>query len=240
MMEAQAENDNPQRRHRMLSTEAFWNQVAAYNELTWPLAVLMTAAAAFLTYRVFRRPGSTTDAWTKAFLSFAFAWNGIAFFLVYVRNPISTFIGAPLFLIISLLFVLDIRTKNTRFQPPKASWKKALTLLWLALVVLYPLIGLALGHVFPKALLPLFPCPLTVFAIALVAAAAPKVDTKVYVLLLPWALMGLPKCFGAMDCYEDCILFAAGVYGLVELIRNWKRQPGEAHEAPRLEKRATS
>ena len=27
---------------------------------------------------------------------------------------------------------------------------------------------------------------------------------------------------GALDCYEDCILFAAGVYGLVLLVKNWK------------------
>ena len=41
-------------------------------------------------------------------------------------------------------------------------------------------------------------------------------------MLLPWALAGLPKCFGALDCYEDCILFAVGVYGLVLLIKDWK------------------
>jgi len=34
--------------------------------------------------------------------------------------------------------------------------------------------------------------------------------------------MGLPKCFGVLDCYEDCTLFVAGVYGLIVLIRNWK------------------
>jgi hypothetical protein len=34
--------------------------------------------------------------------------------------------------------------------------------------------------------------------------------------------MGLPQCFGALDCYEDCILFAAGVYGLIVLIRSWQ------------------
>ena len=42
------------------------------------------------------------------------------------------------------------------------------------------------------------------------------------VALLPWALMGLPKCLGALDCYEDSVLFAAGVCGLVVLIRTWK------------------
>ena len=63
---------------------------------------------------------------------------------------------------------------------------------------------------------------LTVFAISLVAAASPQADHKVFVALLPWALLALPKCFGALDCYEDCILFASGVYGLIVLIRTWR------------------
>lgn len=55
------------------------------------------------------------------------------------------------------------------------------------------------------------PFPLTIFAISLDSGALPHVDKKVYVLLLSWAIMGLPKFLGALDCYEDCILFAAGV-----------------------------
>jgi len=216
----------------MVSTEAFWTQVGAYNETMWPVATAMIVAAAFLTYRVFLRPGAKTDAWMKAFLGFAFAWNGIVFFLIFMKNPISMFTGAPLFIIVSLLFAVDILTKKTQFQPPEATWKKGLTVLWIVLVFLYPVIGWPLGHVYPKTLLPVFPCPLTVFAIALVAVAAPNVDKKVFILLLPWALMGLPKCFGALDCYEDCILFASGIYGLVELIRNWRGQQAEAQEEP--------
>jgi hypothetical protein len=50
----------------------------------------------------------------------------------------------------------------------------------------------------------------------------PKTDKKVFIALLPWALLGLPKCFGALDCYEDCVLFASGVYGLIVLIKNWR------------------
>jgi len=50
------------------------------------------------------------------------------------------------------------------------------------------------------------------------------VDRKVFVALIPWALLGLPKCFGALDCCEDCILFASGVYGLIVLLRTWKAQ----------------
>jgi hypothetical protein len=72
------------------------------------------------------------------------------------------------------------------------------TIFWNFIGVLAPGDRLALGNVYPQTLLPLFPCPLTVFAIALVAAAAPNVDREVFVLLLPWAVMAPPKCFGAL------------------------------------------
>jgi hypothetical protein len=211
-----------------MDTVTFWTHVATYNESTWPVQIAMIVVAAYLTYRVFVQPGTETDAWMKGVLTFAFAWNGIVFFLVFVRSSISMVTGLPLFLIVSALFAVDIRTKKTEFRLPNTKWKRILTYLWLMLAALYPLIGwVFLGHAYPTMLLPLFPCPLTVFAIALVAAAAPKADKKVFIALLPWALMGLPKCFGALDCYEDCILFAVGIYGLIVLAKNWKARPAD-------------
>jgi hypothetical protein len=209
----------------MISTAEFWTHVGVYNETTWPLQLALVVAAAILTYLVFTRPGPKADRWMKGFLALAFGWNGIVLFLFFLKNPISMYTGTPLFLIVAALFVVDIFTQKTQFRFPEARWKQVITLLWILLVLLYPVIGWPLGHTFPQVLLPMFPCPLTVFALALVAAAAPKVDKKVFIFLLPWALMGLPKCFGSLDCYEDCILFAAGVYGLIELIRNWKKRP---------------
>jgi len=205
-----------------MSTETFWTQVGAYNEATWPVQVVMIVAALYLTYRVFAKPGPKTDIWMKAFLAFAFAWNGILFFLVFLRNPISMTIGTPLFVIGSVLLVVDIFAKKTHFSFPEGKWMRRFTIVWMLLAFLYPLIGWPLGHVYPQVLLPVFPCPLNVFATALVAAAVPNVDRKVFIALLPWGLLGLPKCFGALDCYEDCVLFAGGVYGLVVLIKNWR------------------
>lgn len=205
-----------------MDTATFWTQVATYNAATWPIQAVMIVAAAYLTYCVFAKPGDKTDAWMKMFLAFSFAWNGTVFFLVFVRNPISMTIGTPLFAIVSILFIADIFAKKTRFGLPQGKWMRGFTIAWILLALLYPLIGWPLGHVYPKVLLPLFPCPLTVFATALVAAAAPNVDRKVFIALLPWGLLGLPKCFGALDCYEDCILFASGVYGLIVLIKNWR------------------
>jgi len=208
-----------------MNAELFWTGVGRYNEAMWPVQAMLVVLAAILTYRVFARPGPRTDVWMKAFLSFAFLWNAVVFFLVYVRNPISTLTGVPLFLVVAAFFAIDIWAKKTAFGVPDVRWKRALTIAWLVLVASYPVIGWAfLGHTYPRILLPMMPCPLTVFAIALVAAAAPRADKKVFVALLPWALMALPKCFGVLDCYEDCILFASGVYGLAVLIASWRAQ----------------
>jgi hypothetical protein len=205
----------------MPTTETFWNQMGAYNEDTLPLQIVMMIAAAVLTYFVFAKASARANTLMKILLSFAFAWTGIVFFLIYAKSIVSAGASA-LFIIIAILFALDIFQKKIKFRLPAAGWQRYLTILLILLVFLYPVIGMALGHYYPEICMPMVPCPLTVFAITLVAAAIPHVDRKVYAFLLPWAILSLPKCLGAFNCYEDCILFAAGVYGLVMLVRNWK------------------
>jgi len=205
----------------MPTTEIFWNQMGAYNEATLPVQIIMMIAAVVLTYFVFAKASARVNTLMKVFLSFAFAWTGIVFFLIFARSVISV-VSSALFIIVAILFALDIFKKKIEFGLPIARWQRYLTVFLVLLVFLYPVIGMALGHYYPETCMPMAPCPLTVFAIALVAAAIPHVDKKVYVLLLPWAIMGLPKCLGALNCYEDCILFAAGVYGLVLLVKKWR------------------
>jgi FtsH-binding integral membrane protein len=194
--------------------------MGAYNEATLPVQIVMMIVAVVLTYFIFTKPNARANALMKSFLSFAFAWNGVVFFLVFAWNIISA-IASALFIIVAILFALDIFERRTEFRLPAAKWQRYLTVFLILLVFLYPLIGLALGHPYPQTCMPMAPCPLTVFAIALVAGAIPQVDRKVYAFLLPWAILSLPKCLGALDCYEDCILFAVGVYGLVLLTKNW-------------------
>jgi hypothetical protein len=204
----------------MPATETFWEQMGTFNEVTFPVQILLIVLAIVLTFLMIFRPGNLTDILIKAFLSLAFAWNGIVFFLIFAWSIISL-VFSILFIIVAILFLIDIFIKKTRFQFPSKGWRQYVTVLLILLVFLYPLIGVALGHYYPKNCMPMAPCPLTVFAIALMTAAVPHVDRKVYIFLLIWALLGLPKCLGMYDCYEDCILFAAGIYGLVVLVKHW-------------------
>ena len=206
-----------------MTTEMFWNYLGAFNSATWMVQMIWLIAAIAITFFLMSRRSIVANILMKVLLSFTFAWNGIAFFLVVMDGPVYDYFFAPLFLIVAALFLIDIFTKQTEFRMPEKNWIKAVTYFWLLLWLIYPFIGLVLGRSFPQVCTPMNPCPSTVFAIAMIAAALPKVDKKVYIMLLPWALMGLPKCLGVFQCFEDCILFASGVYGLVILIVNWKR-----------------
>jgi hypothetical protein len=206
----------------MMTTEEFWNQLGAYNAATWPVQIAWLVVAIMLTYLVFARRTAWANMAMKVLLSFTFAWNGVIFFFVFSDGPVYDFFFGPLFIVVAILFAVDIFVNRMKFKLPDRGWRRYATLFWVLLWLFYPPVGVALGRNFPRVCTPMNPCPSTVFAIALAVAALPEVDKKAYIMLLPWALMGLPKCLGVYECYEDCILFGAGVYGLVMLIANWR------------------
>jgi hypothetical protein len=206
----------------VLSTRSWWETVGAYNVAVFPLQVVVVLAALALTYLVFTRTGERSDKLMKVYLSLMCAWNGLVFFLFYGRHLPGTILGVPLFILAAILFAWDVRAGKTRFRLPEVRWQRCITGFFILLSFLYPLIGLVFGHVYPESCtFGVMPCPTTVFALALLSAALPQADAKVYSLLLIWALPALGKCLGALDLYEDCILFWAGIYALFMLIRNW-------------------
>jgi hypothetical protein len=133
------------------------------------------------------------------------------------------FFAGPLFAVISLLFLIDLFFEKIEFTLPQRGWRRLVVFILFVLVLLYPVVSWLLGHRYPRLSTPFMPCPLTVFALALLIAALPCVDVKAYILLLVWALMALPKAFGLFDVREDTILLAAGLYGLVMLVRFWNQ-----------------
>ena len=214
-----------------MNGEGWWSISGAYNNAIFPMQIIAMVTGITLTYFLFAKPNGRTNNLMKAYLAFTFAWDGIVFFLIFGKELPGTFLGAPLFIVTAVFFVTDIFTKKTEFKLPDARWHKYLTIFWILCAFLYPLIGLPLGHHYPRScMFGVFPCPTTVFALALLAAAIPKVDKKIYILLLVWALPSIGKCFGVLDLYEDCILFVAGVYGLTVLVKYWKAIGKEGRE----------
>lgn len=208
----------------MITAEEWWGILGAYNTAIFPMQIITIIVAAILTYFLFTKPGTKTNSFIKAYLAFTFAWIGIVFYLILGKGLTGNYLWASLFIIIAILFVVDISAKRIEFRIPKTEWQKYLTIFLILCTFSYPLIGMLLGHYYPKmVILGTFPCPTTAFALALLAAAIPKVDKKVYILLLFWAIplpmfAQIPR-FGV---YEDSIMLVIGIYSLIMLVKNWK------------------
>jgi hypothetical protein len=114
---------------------------------------------------------------------------------------------------------------------PEVGWKKYVTLsLIIWALGLYTLAGWLIGHPYPGGPLPVAPCPMTIFAIALLSATisiqGSKVDRLTLTLLfipLLWVafFVGLGASF-IYGFYVDLTLFVIGIYGLIILVKNWK------------------
>jgi hypothetical protein len=198
-------------------TEAFWNVLREFRDDTLIIQIILTIAASISVWLILFRPGKRTDSFTKIFLSFAFAWNGVACFIIYCgKSMIAKFLGGPLYLVIAFLFLIDLFfTKKTEFSFPDKGWRRNMPLFFITLALLFPVLGILTGHGFIA--LPMYPCPLAGFTLALLCAALPRTDKTICTLTLIWAFVNIPKCFGHVNCYEEITLVLTGFYGLFVL-----------------------
>jgi hypothetical protein len=212
----------------MITPEEWWGIMGAYGAGIWPAQVVFYLAAIFLAGWLLFQPGRAQSWFAKLYLSIAFAWNGIVFFLVLARDitggSYGNYFFGSIFIIVSVLLAVDLFRKKMLFALPATGWRKHATLALMILVFCYPLFGMAWGHHVKALIIPgTFPCPTTAFGLLLLTTALPRVDKIAYILLLFWAIpfppfIQIPK-YGV---YEDGIMFASGVYSLFLLLRDWK------------------
>ena len=217
----------------MIPAEEWWGVIQAYGTQIWPAQVVFYIIAILLTGWLFFKPGPVPNTLVKLFLAISFGWIGVAFFLTLAKGITGDSYGnccfGIMFIIVSLLFAIDLFRKRMLFSPPTAGWRWFATLILTLLVFCYPFIGLALGHPWTSLIVPgTFPCPTTALGLVILTTALPLVDKIAYILLLFWAvpfppLIQIPK-YGV---YEDTIMFLSGFYSLALLIRYWKAKgPG--------------
>jgi len=212
----------------MISAEEWWSIIEAYGTRIWPVQIVFYIVAILLIVWLLFKPGRVQNWLTTLYFSIAFAWNGIVFFLILAKDITGVRYGnyffGSIFIIVSVLFAVDLFRKKMHFSLRAAGWRKYATLALMLLVFCYPLFGIAFGHHFPNLIIPgTFPCPTTALGLLVLTTALPRVNKIAYILLLFWAipfppLIQIPK-YGV---YEDAIMFVSGVYSLVLLLKYWK------------------
>jgi hypothetical protein len=206
-----------------------WSQIMeSYGAKIWPSQVVFYIVAILLTIWIFVRPGRIQNILMKIYLSISFAWVGIIYYFILAKDmAVGTYMNyviGSFFIIISVLFTIDIFRGKMHFSLPKIRWLSYTIIILTVLVFSYHWIGMVFGHEFPNLIIVgTMPCPTVTFGLILLITSLPQVDKIIYILLLIMAIPFTPFFqIARYGVYEDIILFAVGVYSLVLLIKNWK------------------
>jgi hypothetical protein len=214
----------------MIAKDEFWQIMEAYGAQIQPAQIVFYIAAILVVGWLFLKPGRIQTLVAKLYLSIAFAWNGIVFYFVLARDmaggSYGNYVFGSIFIIVAVLFAVDLFRQKMRFSLPIVGWRRYATLVLALLVFCYPLFGMVFGHGLTSLIMPgTFPCPTTALGLLLLTMALPQVDKTIYFLLLICAIPFTPFVqIARYGVYEDTILFATGIYSLVLLLRYWKAE----------------
>lgn len=193
------------------TVEQFLQVFASYNTAVWPLQVVLNLFALIVIYLAMKR-SSLTDKVVPFVLSFLWIWMGGVYHVTFFApiNPAAYGFGS-LFIVQGIVFLWLAINSKANYRATWG-WKQSIgsALIVYGLIV-YPLLGYNLGHVFPSS--PTFgaPCPTTIFTfgVFLWAERLPK-----YVLIIPaiWSVIGFSAAL-TLGIQEDIGLLVAGVVG---------------------------
>jgi len=198
------------------STEQFLGVFTRYNEAVWPAQWLLVALAA-LGIAAALRGGPPASRVVSAVVAILWAWMGLAYHLAFFRaiNPTGASLFAAFFVAqAALLTWLGVIRGRLTFRVRHDATGLAGAALLLYALIVYPLLGSTLGHVYPEA--PTFglPCPTTIYTLGLFLWTSPRAPLTVLVIPVLWALVGTSAAL-QLGMREDVGLLAAAAITIV-------------------------
>ncbi len=201
------------------TVEQFLSVFEKYNQAVWPMQFVAYAAGIVLVALALTK-------WKRAsaviFGVLAVMWAGMAIGYMWLYfadiNPAARMFGAIFLVQAVLLAVAAVRERGASY----GRGRDVRTWIGLALItyamLAYPLLGMALGHSYPRApMFGLVPCPTTIFTFGMLLLAA---RPKRLLLWLPlvWSVIGF---FAAVKfgVREDIGLLIAGIISGVIMVR---------------------
>jgi hypothetical protein len=204
----------------MIDAKVFFDKVAAYNVSIFPMQIITMIIAIILTYLLFVSGSTIINKLMKAYLFLTFLWLT---FMFPFEGVFKVVFGLIL-IAIAILFLLDMFAGKIELKFSEIGTKKYIILfLIFSSFVLYPIIQYMSGHSYPNILLfGVAPCPTIIFSIALLIGAMPKVDKKIFIVLIFAAIFSGVTAPIMLGVWADLLLLFSGIYGLIILIKDWK------------------
>lgn len=191
--------------------EQFLDLFASYNTAIWPLQIILNLAAVGVVVMAFRR-FNNSDRLISIVLGLLWLWMGVVYHMIFFTsiNPAAYVFGA-LYIVQALLLFWTGYRNQTAYRPTFGLRDSVGGIFILYALLVYPALGMALGHVYPHS--PSFgaPCPTTIFTFG-VFLWAPKLPRYLLVIPFLWSLVGFTAAL-TMGIREDIGLLVAGVVG---------------------------
>jgi hypothetical protein len=194
----------------LFTTEQFFNVFAQYNTAVWPMQVILNLLAIIA---LFLTTGKVNyaDRAVSAILAFLWIWTGLVYHIVFFTsiNNLAYVFGGFVILQGVLFFIAGSLRQKISFRPHRDIYSIVGGLLILYGLLIYPILGYFLGHVYPYS--PTFgaPCPTTIFTFGLLLWTDRKLPKYLLVIPLLWSIIGF---FATINwgVSEDIMLLIAG------------------------------
>ena len=204
------------------SIEQFLDIFEKYNRSVWPLQLifyLMAVLIIGLSFVKFR----SSDRVIVSLLSFFWIWMGAIYHLVYFTaiNKAAFIFGATFILQGILFFYLGVIKNQISISFSKNIEGMAGSVLIIFALIIYPIVGIIQGHIYPAS--PTFglPCPTTIFTMGVLLWSDKKIPVILFIVPVLWSVLGFSAAH-SLGIKEDIVLVIAGI--LFTLLKSFHRK----------------
>jgi hypothetical protein len=193
--------------------DQFMDVFKSYNLSVWPTQIVLNIialAAIFLAIKKYR----FSDRINSGILGFLWLWVGIVYHLVHFTSiNKAAYLFGVLFILQAFIFIHASIVKDyLSFKYQANIYGIAGTIFLLYALIIYPVLGHFLGHVYPES--PTFglPCPTTIFTFGLLLWMDKTIPKYIVIIPFLWSIVGFSAAVN-LKVYEDFGLLVAGIIG---------------------------
>jgi len=158
------------------------------------------------------KPNHWSDKMISGILSFFWVWMGVVYHLIFFSriNEAALLFGA-LFILQGLLFLMFGVFKNKiTFEYSRDSYGIIGMMIILYALIIYPIIGYFMGHIYPSSPTMGLPCPTTIFTFGLLLFLVKKCPPSILIIPFLWSIIGFTAAF-KFGVVEDTGLIISGL-----------------------------
>lgn len=205
------------------TTEEFLNVFSQYNRAVFPLQIIFNLLALFIVYIIIKKK-NFTDRFVSYSLGFLWLWIGIIYQFIFFSeiNPAARIFALFFIFQAFIFFYLSIKKKLSFNFRNDWTGVTGIVLIIYALII-YPVLGILFGHIYPQN--PTFglPCPTVIFTFGVLLLTDKKISLYTIIIPFLWSLLGFSAAMN-LGIKEDIGLLAAGLVstGIILFVKTEK------------------